>query len=56
MTKHICHDSSCRGLFHCPHCSGIFNLAKTDIVGIQGKNGEDMVVCEGCARQLGAIK
>lgn len=56
MNKHICHDSSCEGLFHCPHCSGVFDLEKYDIVGVTLKNGKDEVVCEPCARQLGVLK
>ena len=56
MVKHQCHDRSCEGLFHCPICSGIFNLEFSDIVGVILRNGKDEVVCEGCARQLGVLK
>jgi len=56
MNKHKCHDSSCEGLFHCPNCSGVFDLNKYDIVAVTLKDGRDEIVCEGCAKQLGVIK
>lgn len=56
MGKHQCHDSSCEGLFHCPHCSGIFDLNFKDIVAVTLRNGKDEVVCEDCAKQLGVKK
>ena len=42
-------------IFYCGHCGQGFDITNLEIYG-HPKDNPQIIVCEGCAKQLGAIK